>query len=245
MCDSDVSIDPPDPVDEAIDESFPASDPPSWAAGAPSQQGTSIAHPQINADSPLVGAMSWLESRQSLDASAAVISRGAKSLDNDLGDWLRGTWLGHALHPLLTDFPLGCWASAALLDIAGGRTARRSARFLVGMGLMASVPTAAAGIAEWKSLPNRATTRVGTAHALGNAAAILCYARSWVNRRREPETRAGLGWGMLGGLLCLGTGYLGGHLSFGRGTGVGIRQPDRRREGSSPAQMITPAAGDG
>jgi hypothetical protein len=34
---------------------------------------------------------------------------------------LAGTWLGHSLHPLLTDFPLGCWSSASLLDLLGGR----------------------------------------------------------------------------------------------------------------------------
>src|SRR5260370_8198870 len=32
-------------------------------------------------------------------------------------DLLNGTWLGHALHPVLTDVPIGCWTSTALLDL--------------------------------------------------------------------------------------------------------------------------------
>ena len=31
---------------------------------------------------------------------------------------LRGEQLGHALHPMLTDIPIGCWTSAAVLDAA-------------------------------------------------------------------------------------------------------------------------------
>ena len=36
---------------------------------------------------------------------------------------LRGEWLGHAVHPVLTDVVLGTWTSASLLDLLGGRDA--------------------------------------------------------------------------------------------------------------------------
>ena len=39
-----------------------------------------------------------------------------------LKDALSGTWLGHPLHPLLTDLPIGFWTSAFTLDLVGGRT---------------------------------------------------------------------------------------------------------------------------
>ncbi|MDP8927642.1 MAG: hypothetical protein M3O70_03450, partial [Actinomycetota bacterium] len=29
---------------------------------------------------------------------------------------LRGRWLGHPLHPVLTDVPIGLWTSAVVLD---------------------------------------------------------------------------------------------------------------------------------
>src|SRR5438034_11586040 len=33
-----------------------------------------------------------------------------------LKDILNGTWLGHALHPVFTDVPLGAWSGTTLLD---------------------------------------------------------------------------------------------------------------------------------
>ena len=35
-----------------------------------------------------------------------------------LKDILSGTWLGHALHPVFTDVPLGAWSGTTLLDFA-------------------------------------------------------------------------------------------------------------------------------
>ena len=43
-------------------------------------------------------------------------------------DALSGIWLGHALHPLLTDLPIGTWTSAVLLDWLGGGRAPRPPR---------------------------------------------------------------------------------------------------------------------
>ncbi len=75
-------------------------------------------------------------------------------------DGLRGTWAGHALHPLLTDFPLGAWLAASFLDLFGGDATSRASRRLVGFGLLAAVPTAAAGLAEWQAT-NGVVRRVG------------------------------------------------------------------------------------
>ena len=50
------------------------------------------------------------------------------------GSVLRGEWLGHAVHPPLTDFVLGTWTSASVLDLFGGADASASAQRLVGAG---------------------------------------------------------------------------------------------------------------
>src|SRR5262245_32470025 len=60
-------------------------------------------------------------------------------VSREVRPWLSGDWLGHALHPLLTDVTIGCWTSAFVLDVVGGRAARRNARMLIGLGLL-SVP---------------------------------------------------------------------------------------------------------
>src|SRR3954447_17996274 len=62
-----------------------------------------------------------------------------------LGAFLHGDWLGHALHPLLTDFPLGCWLASGFLDLVGGRRSRAASRRLVGIGLLMVPITAASG----------------------------------------------------------------------------------------------------
>ena len=153
---------------------------------------------------------------RSLDALVAPLRTGSA------GDVLRGEWLGHALHPLLTDFPLGCWIGAGLLDLVGGRRSRPAAQRLVGLGLLAVPATAAAGAADWCRSEDPRARRVGTVHAVGNALGSLCYLRSWRLRRAGRQAR-GIAWGVAGGGLGWVTGYLGGHLTLVLGTGRGPR----------------------
>jgi uncharacterized membrane protein len=135
-----------------------------------------------------------------------------------MGDALRGTWLGHALHPLLTDFPLGAWMSASFLDLFGGDGARRPAQRLVGFGLLAAAPTAAAGMAEWR-VTSGGARRVGVVHAAVNTTATVLYGSSWIARRRGSH-RAAVGLGVVGGLVATLGGYFGGHLSLVRKIGT-------------------------
>lgn len=96
---------------------------------------------------------------------------------------LLGEWLGHAVHPLLTDVPIGAWTSAVLLDLSGRRGARESARFLIGAGLATAVPTAVTGVAEWRRF-DAEQQRVGLVHAAANVTALNCFAVSFVARGR-------------------------------------------------------------
>lgn len=132
------------------------------------------------------------------------------------GQALRGSWLGHPVHPILIIGPIGAWLSASVLDV-GGRQ-RDAARTLVGAGLLATPATVVAGLADWSDLtgPQR---RVGTVHAVTNVAAAGCYLASYLSRRRGAHT-TGAAWAMLG-LAGLGAGgALGGHLAYALGGGV-------------------------
>ena len=40
-----------------------------------------------------------------------------------LKDLLNGVWLGHPVHPMVTDVPVGALTAAALLDLTGQETA--------------------------------------------------------------------------------------------------------------------------
>jgi uncharacterized membrane protein len=175
-----------------------------------------------------------LETSERVDALGSAVGLGADVVASGRrGDVLRGRWLGHALHPLLTDLPLGCWLSACLLDLGGGRSSRKAARRLVGMGLLAAVPTAASGLAEYDTIDSERTARVAAVHGAGNVGVIVCYLASWRARRGGHHLR-GVTWGLAGGLLAIVTGYLGGHLSFARGVGAGERWSP-----TSPSEAVT------
>jgi uncharacterized membrane protein len=170
-----------------------------------------------------------------------------------VGNALRGDWLGHALHPVLTDLPLGCWTAAAVLDLTAWRRGRQAAQRLVGVGILLAVPTAASGLAEFATLRDRRSRRVAAVHAAGNIVALGAYVASWRARRRGHQV-VGAAASMLGGLLAVGTGYLGGHLSFVRGAGHGARgrpnpaialpehagQPGRVTDSWETVEIVTP-----
>jgi hypothetical protein len=134
---------------------------------------------------------------------------------------LRGEWLGHTVHPLLTDLVLGTWTSASLLDLCGGPESSLAAQRLIGAGLLAVGPTAWTGWAEWSAAGPR-DKRVGLVHASTNALAISLYVASWVARRRG---RHGTGARLaLAGAAVSGVGgYLGSHIALARK--LGSRDP--------------------
>lgn len=149
----------------------------------------------------------------------AVLAPLARALDDpQLTSLLSGTWYGHPIHPPLTDVPIGAWTNAAVLDLLPGRWSRRPADLLIAMGVVAAVPTVATGLNDWRDTGG-GTRRIGVAHALTNAVAVLLYL--WSLLRRARGRRAS---GVLLSLLGLGTvtvgGFLGGHLAYRKGVGV-------------------------
>jgi len=133
-------------------------------------------------------------------------------------DFLSGTWLGHSLHPVLTDVPIGTWLSATMLDLVGGEESREASEKLIAIGLLASLPTVAAGLSDWSDTMG-GERRVGVMHAAYNTASLLLFGASLAARRRG---RHGLGVAL--SLVATGTNsvgaYLGGHLSLAQGVGV-------------------------
>jgi nitrite reductase/ring-hydroxylating ferredoxin subunit len=135
-------------------------------------------------------------------------------------DALSGTWLGHALHPLFTDIPIGSWTSATLLDLIGGRQSQVAADRLIAIGVAAAVPTAVTGISDWAdSTRDESVRRIGPVHAVANVAALGLYSASLAARARGERGRGRLLG--LAGMAALGLGgHLVGHLSYAKGVGV-------------------------
>jgi nitrite reductase/ring-hydroxylating ferredoxin subunit/uncharacterized membrane protein len=167
-----------------------------------------------------------LEQIDVLDGAAERVSAAVGQITHrpPLSSLLSGTWLGHPLHPVLTDLPIGSWTSAFVLDLIGGKAGRRPAQTLIGLGVLAAVPTALTGLADWSDTVG-GTRRVGSFHAVANTVGLACYALSWRARRRGHHGR-GVLLAMAGATAATAAAGLGGHLVYRTGTGVDVNAFD-------------------
>jgi nitrite reductase/ring-hydroxylating ferredoxin subunit/uncharacterized membrane protein len=159
-----------------------------------------------------------IEGAEQLDEARSQICTVAQPVLKPvpLRRFLSGTDLGHPVHPVLVQLPIGLWTSAWVLDLMGlGRT--RAARSLVGLGVLSALPAVASGLSDWADT-DEAEARVGLVHATANTAALACFSVSWLRRRGGQHS--GVSWSMLGATLATAGGYLGGHLAYALGVGV-------------------------
>ncbi len=179
-------------------------------------------------DSPLNTLAAKLESVEALDLPGRMAGRAVRRLvpDGATKDALSGAWLGHALHPLLTDIPIGVWTSSVLLDWIGGPSSRSAADRLILTGLLATGAVVATGWSDWADAEqgDAAVRRSGLVHAAANATAAGLMIGSYRSRR---QGRRGRGRALsLGATALLGAGgWLGGHLSYTLGAGVTASPP--------------------
>jgi nitrite reductase/ring-hydroxylating ferredoxin subunit/uncharacterized membrane protein len=135
---------------------------------------------------------------------------------------LNGVWLGHPLHPALTDIPLGAWTTAVAFDAASLATGRDGlagcATAAVAVGVAGAIASAVAGITDWSDTDGR-SRRIGLVHGVLNLTATGLFATSLVMRQRAQGAR-GRVCGLLGYIVALGAAYLGGDLVFGEQIGV-------------------------
>jgi nitrite reductase/ring-hydroxylating ferredoxin subunit len=131
-------------------------------------------------------------------------------------DFLHGTWLGHPLHPVLVQVPVGSWLSAGVLDLVP--SLRPGATVLIGTGVAAAVPASLAGAADW-SEQDTGVRRLGALHAVANTAALGLFIGSLVARGKG---RGGLGrvlsYAGLG--IATGSAAVGGHMSYAQASGA-------------------------
>ncbi len=140
----------------------------------------------------------------------------------EVKDALNGVWLGHPLHPVLTDVPVGAWTAACVFDVAGAisgsESLDRAATAAIGVGLAGAVGSAATGLADWSDTDGTAR-RVGLVHGVMNLTATGFYVASLVARTRRQKWLGRL-YGMLGYATAFGSAYLGGELVYTQQVGV-------------------------
>jgi uncharacterized membrane protein len=168
------------------------------------------------------GDISRLSEATALDRVASPLRDAAFSVlrSERVRDALHGVWLGHPLHPMLVQVPIGAFISSAVLDTVPG--ARRGADTLLGVGLAAGVPAAIAGWADF-AVGHEEQQRVGVVHAGTNVAALACYATS-LGLRFAGRRGGGAAASGLGAALLVAGGVLGGHMSYHQAMGANHAQ---------------------
>jgi nitrite reductase/ring-hydroxylating ferredoxin subunit/uncharacterized membrane protein len=164
----------------------------------------------------LSAASPWLDKQADLLKKAVTPILGEKA-PSALKDLLYGTWLGHPLHPLLTDVTLGAFTTSMAMDLIGEEHA---ADLSLKLGVISSGTTAITGAAQWYDATNsEEPRRLGVLHASLNSVALGFYIWSWVLREQDKRT-AGLVTAWTGHTIATASGYIGGHLSYVLGIGV-------------------------
>ena len=151
---------------------------------------------------------------------------------------------GHPLHPPLTDVTIGAYSVAAILGILGALGVSEE-NFAKGwwlaliVGLIASAPTALAGLADWLEI-TRGTPlwRTATSHALANLTAGVLFGLAAIfghdDWNRGDVSTGSLVLTLLGfAALTLG-GWLGGTIVFVYGMRVLELGREPAREAVSP-----------
>ncbi len=152
-----------------------------------------------------------------------------------LVDVLHGTWLGHPLHPVLTDVTIGAWTMGAVFDALAALADRRRDRLaaqqaadtLLTIGTTSALATALTGIADYSAIKRDAVAHA-TLHGSMNMVGFVLFVLSLLARRSGNRQ---LGVGLSGvslGMLGI-SAWIGGELVYRHRVGVNhapnVQQP--------------------
>ena len=163
----------------------------------------------------------WARPLSGLWNGIAAVSRGFYRVLGDPGkllqDFLNGSWLGHALHPVLTDVVIGGATMAVVLDILrvffsvdGMETA---ITWTVGLTALSGVGAILTGLTDFKDTAEGDERNIAGFHGVINIVAVLIFAVSLLQRLGDSHD-VGF-WTFLVGYLVISVGsYIGGHVVY-------------------------------
>jgi uncharacterized membrane protein len=174
-------------------------------------------------------ALARLTDQPALDSVAAPLSRAVRASYESAGpagqhikNAVHGVWLGHPLHPVFTDLPLGAWTTGLVLDAVssanGDRAMARAADVAIAVGLVGAAGAAVTGLTDWSETSGR-SRRTGLVHGLLNIAATTLYATAFVLRKQGARS-TGQSCAIAGYTLALGAAWFGGDLVYDQRVGV-------------------------
>jgi nitrite reductase/ring-hydroxylating ferredoxin subunit len=132
-------------------------------------------------------------------------------------DLLNGRWLGHPLHGVLTDAPIGILFLVIVLDVLDLRTAADVALIV---GILTMLAAAVAGAADYADTDGTARERA-TVHSALMVVALLVYVASLAIRGAGGDDRTAAVWTSVVAFLVLAAGaYVGGDVVYALGNMV-------------------------
>ncbi|HJT64541.1 MAG TPA: DUF2231 domain-containing protein, partial [Candidatus Limnocylindria bacterium] len=163
------------------------------------------------AGAPFRGFGDWLA--RVVDGFYRVLGRPGKWLQ----DFVNGTWLGHPLHPVLTDVVIGGATLIAVFDLSvlilGAEGLETASLMAVGFVALSALGATASGLTDFKDTHTGNERNVVVIHGLINIVASAAYVVSFLLRLGGSDD-IGI-WFSLGGVLVLTVGgYIGGHIVF-------------------------------
>src|SRR5439155_495918 len=174
-------------------------------------------------------ALSRIADQPALDSIAEPLSQAIHYAYNSAGpagqqakNAMHGVWLGHPLHPVFTDLPIGAWTTGLVLDAVAAtshdRTMERAADVAIAVGLAGAAAAAVTGLTDWSETSGR-SRRTGLVHGLLNIAATTLYTAAFVLRKRGARA-PGQSCALAGYGIALGAAWFGGDLVYGQRIGV-------------------------
>ncbi|MDQ6843659.1 MAG: Rieske 2Fe-2S domain-containing protein [Bacteroidota bacterium] len=165
----------------------------------------------------------WLENAaESIQPAVLNAFESAGDTGKAIKNFLHGTWLGHPLHPLLTDIPLGAYTTTVIMDVmelCGKQDLKPGADASLAIGLAGAAGAAVTGTADWTGTSGQ-NRRIGLMHATLNIGATLLNTASLILRKKTSNRKLAMGLSFAAYSVTTLAAYLGGHLVYSQQMGV-------------------------
>ena len=164
----------------------------------------------------------WAASLAGVSGAIASATRGAfRALGGPgrlLQDFLNGSWLGHPLHPVLTDVVVGAATVVVLLDVLrivfGVPGLELATTWTVGLTVLSALGTIVTGLTDFKdTAPGSNSRNVAGLHGLINIGGTALFAVALVLRLLDHNNWAALTFVAGYGVVSVGA-FIGGHVVF-------------------------------
>jgi len=175
---------------------------------------------------PFRGFGDWLA--RAVDATYRAFGRPGKWFQ----DFLNGSWLGHATHPVVTDLVVGGAAIVVVLDLAamllGADDLRTATVIVVGITTLSALSAVVTGLTDYKDTSPGDERNVAVLHGLVNIGGTAVFVISFAAHLAGADDLGRL-FSLIGAVVFAFGSYVGGHLVFKYGFMVNYNAFSRGR----------------